>query len=255
MKKLIVIFLIVGFLFSCQKKSERVAPEIAQKYLQELKKLPQNDKSIIREFISLNLSENDWIVSNQKDELSHNIIGSLNPEREKRIAFASYYDIENDENQGALALLLSLSELINLSHQHQFGIDLIFFDNHNSKTDSLKYRGAKLFAQQHDYLKENKMIFLQKILGKNLLIKIDANSHKKSYNLVELVWRKAYQNGISAFSSDIVRNDQNEQTVLSNYGLNSILIKNYLHDKDEKETNSTFMSLQLILLEMAYAQN
>ncbi|MEA1971714.1 MAG: hypothetical protein U9N34_00210 [Candidatus Cloacimonadota bacterium] len=228
--------------FSC-KTNYDINVDIAQNYYKFLKTISNDGKVIIGDYLKMELSKNNANIIIQKDKKSYNIIGQLKPERENRIVVGTFYDIENQENLGAIALVLSLSKIVEFSKQNQYGLDIVFFDNHYFQSS-----GAKLFAV-NSKTDINKCVYIQNILGKELSYLIDENSHKNSYQLVEEIWSAAFDLGFNDLSSQI-ETYKSDQITLNSYNIKTVLLTNSNYSKFDKRSGYVFSHFQELIQEV-----
>jgi len=247
MKKLIFVFVCFS-MFACAK-STKTNPTLAITYLAELKNITSEDNSVLYEFINQKLVENDVEIFEQENEFVKNIVGKVYPERKKRISFGTHYDVVNQENLGAIALILSLTKLCNAQNLQEVGLDFVFFDNHNCESDSLRFSGAKLYSQ-NQLNQDNKFFLIENILGTDFEIKIEENSYKNSYLIIEEILRIAYDLGINEFSSELRAEIKSEQVVLNENNISTVLLTNTHYSESKKDNEYIFNLLQELLLKV-----
>jgi Zn-dependent M28 family amino/carboxypeptidase len=180
--------------------------------------------------------------NNERLELG-NIIASFNPSNPNRILLCAHWDTrpradkDKDElkrhlpilgaNDGAsgVAVLLELANVLK-KNKVDYGIDIVFFDaeDYGIEGDLLNYAiGSKYFAQNRPaYIKPLFGILLDMVGDKNALFKREPNSMRFAPDIVDLVWKIAFQIGASSFSNQISSPIYNDHVPLGEVGMKVI---------------------------------
>ena len=149
-----------------------------------------------------------------------NIIAKFQPQNKSRILLCAHWDtrpwanmdpdpknhntpiIGANDGASGVAVLLEIARLIHLQ-QPAVGVDIILFDAEDEGQEGANRSyavGSAVFAKQMGYqFRPQWAILLDMIGDKNLTIFKEANSVQYAPYVVNLVWNKAQQLGISEF--------------------------------------------------------
>jgi glutaminyl-peptide cyclotransferase len=188
-----------------------------------------------------------FIHTGYKGEELHltNIIASFKPQAKERLLLCAHWDTrpraDQDEapdrrnqpiigaNDGAsgVAVLLELASLMK-EHPPEIGVDIVFFDgeDYGMEGDLANYLlGSKYFARNKPGNYVPRFGILLDMVGDIFLeIPKEVNSVKYAPDIVDLVWRKAKELGISQFVDSIGEQIHDDHLPLNEAGIKTINI-------------------------------
>ncbi len=227
---------------------------------------------------------------NERLELG-NIIASFNPSNPNRIFFCAHWDTrpraDKDKNEkkqnlpilgandgaSGVAVLLELAKILR-NKKVDYGIDIILFDaeDYGTEGDLMNYSiGSKYFAQNRPpYFKPAFGILLDLVGDKKAVFKREPNSMRFAPDIVDLVWKIAFQIGVSTFSNQICSPIYDDHIPLGEVGIKVINIidadlvgadnpdpdRNYWHthnDTIENISPKTLGEVGRVLLQLIYS--
>jgi len=228
--------------------------------------------------------------NNERLELG-NIIASFNPSNPNRILFCAHWDTrpraDKDKdpskqhlpilgaNDGAsgVAVLLELAKVLK-SNKIEYGIDIVLFDaeDYGTEGDLMNYSiGSKFFAQNKPaYIKPAFGILLDLVGDKSAVFKREPNSMLYAPDIVDLVWKLAFQIGASSFSNQVSSPIYDDHVPLGEIGMKVINIidadlvgaenpnpeRNYWHTHNDTIVNispKTLGEIGRVLLHLVYS--
>ena len=194
----------------------------------------------------LEVVEQNWQDSSGQN--LKNIIGRINPQKDKRIIVSTHYDTRakadldkaNPEgvmpgaNDGAsgVAVLLELAKEINSNAKYDnIGIDIVFFDGEEFEPgsfDNWKPKGSTYFADHLNDLygtkKPNLAINIDMVCDADLRFYKDPASIDSAGESVKDIWKEGQKVSRYAFSDKISQEIKDDNTPLSGVGIPSLLL-------------------------------
>ena len=210
-----------------------------------------------------------------------NVIGSIAPEKERRIVLASHYDSKltadrdeefpqqpvpgaNDSASGVATLLQVAQDLGQRRGEwgFDFGIDFVFFDGEEGPPEAdgipsgWRPVGSQYFAKQTPKLYGQRLpeaaVVLDMVCEKDAVFKREPNSQSQASNLVDSFWsagQKVYKNG---FSDELGTALSDDHSSLNAAGIPSILVIDFeypsFHTTADTLDKCSSQTLQKIVL-------
>ena len=224
-------------------------------------------------------------LRNQKHFTLTNIIASFNPQAEKRIFFAAHWDTrpradydikENREkpipgaNDGAsgVAVLLEIARQLKETPV-EIGVDLIFFDGEDyGEEGHLEdyFLGSRYFAEHASGYHPEYGVLLDMIGDANLNIPKEGWSNYYLPQIVEKVWRTAYDLGYTEFEDRTGLQISDDHLILIEHGIPCIDVidfeypdqsHRYWHTLQDTADKCSPQSLEVVgrvMMELIYSE-